>query len=111
MQLETLEEENGITRLVLTGRMDIAGALAVDDQFKSVAGTKKKLIVDLANVDFLASLGMRTLVSTAKQLSQERGKMVIANPQRNVEEALKTAGIDTIIPVVADLQSANALLR
>jgi len=110
MKLEVVDEANGVTRLVLAGRMDIAGALAVDDRFREISETKRKVIVDLASVDFMASLGMRTLVSSAKSIARERGKMVILNPQRNVEEALKTAGIDSIIPVVSDLSTANALV-
>ena len=90
--------------------MDMAGALSVDDQFRTISETRKKIIVDLSGVEFLASLGMRTLVSGAKTVMRERGKMVLMNPRHDVEEALKTAAIDSLIPVVHDLAFANALL-
>lgn len=110
MRFEVVEDANDVTRIILTGRMDVAGSLAVDDQFRTVSETKRKIIVDLSGVEFLASLGMRTLVTGAKAVMREHGKMVIMNPQRDVEQALKTAYIDSLIPVVHDLGAANALL-
>jgi anti-anti-sigma factor len=110
MKLEVVDEPNGVTRLVLTGRMDVAGALGVDEQFRAISETKRKIVVDLAGVDFLASLGMRTLVSSAKAVTRERGKIVLLAPQEGVAEALKISGIDTIIPIVRDMGSANAFL-
>src|SRR5262245_64265491 len=91
MKIEVVNEQNGITKLVLTGSMDIEGALEVDPQFSEISKTKNKVIVDLKDVDFLASLGMRTLVSSAKSLMDKGGKLVLVNPQAGVEKAIKSA--------------------
>lgn len=42
MNFDTVELENGITKVVLSGRMDIEGASAVDLKFSVLAGAKKK---------------------------------------------------------------------
>ena len=111
MKIDVVDEQNGITKLVLTGSMDIKGALEVDPQFSEISKTKNKVIVDLKDVDFLASLGMRTLVSSAKLLMEKGGKLVLVNPQAGVEKAIKSARIDTIIPIASDLNAAIALFR
>ncbi len=111
MKLDVVDEENGITKLVLAGSMNIQGALELDPQFSEILKTKDKVIVDLKNVDFLASLGMRTLVISAKSLSEKGGKLVLVNPQAGVEKAIKSAGIDTIIPIAPNLTAALALFR
>ena len=111
MKIDVVNEPNGITKLVLTGSMDIKGALEVDPQFSEISKTKNKVIVDLKDVDFLASLGMRTLVSSAKSLMEKGGKLVLVNPQAGVEKAIKSARIDTIIPIASDLNAAIALFR
>ena len=111
MKMEIASDANGITKVVLSGSMDIKGALEIDSSFKEVSQTKGNVIVDLENVDFLASLGMRTFVMSAKSLREKGGQLVLANPQANVEMALKAAGIDTIIPLVPDLGAAVALFR
>ena len=111
MKIDVVNEQNGITKLVLIGSMDIKGALEVDPQFSEISKTKNKVIVDLKDVDFLASLGMRTLVSSAKSLMDKGGKLVLVNPQAGVEKAIKSARIDTIIPIASDLNAAIALFR
>jgi len=54
MQISTEEMPGGITRVVLDGRMDIAGAAAVDLKMNLIAGSAKKLLVDLEKVASLA---------------------------------------------------------
>ena len=111
MKIEVVSEENGITKVILAGSMDIKGALEVDPQFKEISQTKHKVIVDLANVGFLASLGMRTLVMSAKALSANGGQLILLKPQTDVEKALRAAGLDKIIPIAPDLVGAIALFR
>ena len=91
MKINTQSEGNGIIKLVLTGRMDVQGALAIDTEFNEIAKSSDKVIVDLLGVDFLASLGMRTLIVSAKSIQSNGGRMVLLGPQPNVERALKTA--------------------
>jgi anti-anti-sigma factor len=69
------------------------------------------VIVDFSDLEFLASLGMRTLVMTAKAVARKGGNMVIASPQSNVEKALRTAGIDSVIPIVAVKEMAAGHFR
>ena len=110
IELDIVEQDDGVTRLNLAGRLDVQGASAVDMQFNVVSGSKKKVIVDLAGVDFIASLGIRTLVMSAKAISSKGGRMVLLKPQANVEQALKFAGIDSMIPIAKDLASATAMV-
>ncbi len=110
MEMNTLDLEGGITKVVLSGRMDIDGATAVDLKFSIIAGAKKKVAVDLTDVTFLASLGLRTLMMGAKSIAGKGGKMVLVNPQPNVEKVLQTTGVDTIIPIVRDIEAARAIL-
>ncbi len=110
MKINVVELEGGITKLVLSGRMDIQGATAADMTFSVHAGTKKKVIVDLSGVTFMASLGLRTLIVSAKSMANKGGKMVLLNPQPNVGKVLETSGVSTVIPIVPDIQSASALL-
>jgi len=57
---------------------------------------------------FGASLGIRTLVTASKTLRSKNGNLVLFAPQPNIEQVLHSSGIDTIIPVVKDLEAAQA---
>jgi anti-anti-sigma factor len=106
-----VEERNGVTLVHLAGRLDIAGASAIDLRFSALSGSRRALIVDLSNVSFLASMGIRLLLTGAKTVSAKGGRMVLLKPDAEVEKVLATAGIDTLIPIHADETSAMAAVK
>ena len=106
-----LEElTGGITKVILDGRLDIEGAAAVDLKMNVIAGSRKAVLVDLQKVSFLGSMGLRALVAPARAIKSRGGKIVLFGPNEMVEQVLKTSGIDTLIPVHHELQSALAAL-
>jgi len=112
MELTTEQLSDGVEKIALAGRMDSAGTQEIDLRFTALTTTRPALIVvDFSQVSFLASIGIRTLVSSARALSQRGGHMVLASPQPRVEEVLKLAGIDSLIPMYADVGSACAGLK
>jgi anti-anti-sigma factor len=111
MQISTEEMAGGITRVVLDGRMDIAGAQAVDLKMNIIAGSAKKLLIDLAKVEFLGSMGLRSIVLPARAVHSHGGKVVLFAPTAMVESVLKTSGIDSLIPIHHDLNAALAALE
>ncbi|MEX0627205.1 MAG: STAS domain-containing protein [Cucumibacter sp.] len=102
------EVATGVTRVVLDGRMDIDGATSVDDKFAVIARRRRPVIVDLGEVTFLASMGIRTLMFCAKALLADGVKMALYNPRPGVDKVLRTSGVDTVMPVVADQVAAMA---
>src|SRR5262245_24145860 len=102
MNLDVTELENGITQIALSGRLDVEGALKIDGEFNQIAEQKKNVLVDLSGVTFIASLGIRTLITGAKATANNGGKMVLLNPQSNVERVLRTSRVDTVIPIIDD---------
>src|SRR5262249_50666867 len=99
MDLEVADLENGITKVTLSGRLDVEGALKVDSDFNAIAEQKKRVLVDLSDVTFIASLGIRTLITGAKATTSNGGKTVLLDPQPNVEKILRTSRVDTVIPI------------
>ncbi len=110
MAIVTEELTGGITKVILDGRLDIEGAAAVDLKMNVIAGSKKAVLVDLQQVSFLGSMGLRALVAPARAIKSRGGKIVLFGPNEMVEQVLKTSGIDTLIPVHHELQSALAAL-
>jgi anti-sigma B factor antagonist len=105
----TVEELDGkVTKVVLSGRLDTAGAAQIDLKFSTIAGARRAIVVDMAGVSFLASLGIRVLLIGAKAAASKGGKLVLLSPDPNVVAVLKSARIDTLIPVLHDLNEAVA---
>ena len=68
----TVSQADAITRVDLDGRFDIQGAQDVDAKFGELAESCEALIVDLSKVSFIASLGIRTLMLSARRSSVAR---------------------------------------
>ncbi len=103
--------ENGISLIKLGGKLDIIGTGEIETKFSGYcAGEKARVVVDLSEVDFLASIGIRLLVLTAKSIAGRGGKMALLNPIPEVQQVLEITGIPAIIPVYSQLESAETVL-
>jgi len=100
--------ENGVAKVVLTGRIDIAGAQEIDMPMSVVGGSRRAVVIDLSGVDFMASMGLRCLVLAAKSIQSKRGRVVLLSPQPLVQEVIQTSGIDELIPIHHDEAAAIA---
>ena len=110
MDMNVIEAAGGVTHVVLDGRFDIAGAQAVDARFGDLAQSSQLLVVDLAKVPFIASLGVRTLMVSAKTLIRRGANMAICGADENVEKVLRSTGFDEIVDLYPDFASAAAAL-
>ena len=111
MEIHYNELDNGICLIKLGGRLDIIGTGEIETKFAGYcAGEKVRVIVDLSEVDFLASIGIRLLTLTAKSVSSRSGKMVILRPIPQVQDVLEITGIPAIIPIYSHLESAETIL-
>jgi stage II sporulation protein AA (anti-sigma F factor antagonist) len=106
MPIAVHDLEGGVTRVVLSGRIDIAGAQEIDMPTSVVAGSRRAVVIHLSDVSFIASMGLRCLVSAAKMVSSKLGRMVLPSPTANVETVIKTTGIDTVISIFHDAGEA-----
>jgi anti-anti-sigma factor len=111
MKLTTEELDGGVTRVILDGRLDIEGASAVDLRMNVIAGSSKLLLIDLQQVSFLGSMGLRSIVVPAQAVRRRGGKVVLYAPVEMVEEVLKASSIDSLIPIHHELSSALAALQ
>jgi anti-anti-sigma factor len=111
MELQYSELVNDISLIKLIGKMDIVGVGEIETSFASYcAGDGIRMLVDVSEVDFLASIGIRLLTLTAKSVTSRGGKMVLVNPIPEVEHVLDVTGIPAIVPVYPDLESARTAL-
>jgi anti-anti-sigma factor len=110
MEIVTSEDSGSTARIALQGRMDIAGAEVVALPLATLAGAKQGLIVDMSGVSFIASIGIRHLVTAAKSLSRRGGRLVLLSPTALVTEVLTTSGLTDLLPIVQSDAEALAAI-
>jgi anti-anti-sigma factor len=108
MNMVVDELDGGVTNVVLSGRLDTLGAETIDLRMSVIAGSKRAVVIDLSDVDFLASLGIRVLLTTAKAVQRKGGRLAIVTPEGNVLMVLKTAGMESLIPIFQEREAAIA---
>ena len=108
MPISIHELDGNVTKVVISGRIDIAGARELEMPMAVVAGSRRAVVVDLSAVEFMASLGLRGIVVSAKSIFSKRGKIVLFAPRPEVEEVITTTGIDELIPIFHDEAAAIA---
>jgi len=110
MEMQVVECD-GVSLAILEGRFDIAGAQAVDLHFSALAGAVPALGVDMSGVKFLASMGVRTLMLSAKTMLRRGARIVVFGADENAEKVLRATGFDEIVGLYPDRDAAMAALK
>lgn len=105
MQLTVEQAAPGIHLIRLIGRLDIVGTQLVDLKFTAYTASRKaSVLVDLSQVNYVASIGIRLLLTNASALQAFGAKMVLVQPQPMVEQILRTAALDQVMPIVNSVE-------
>jgi anti-anti-sigma factor len=111
VKMETEQLPGDVQRIRLEGRLDIEGTQAIDMRFAALTTTREaRIVVDLGAVSFLASIGIRLLITAARGQKGRGGSYVLAAAQPAVSKVLRSAGIDQLIPLYEDVESARAAI-
>ena len=107
MDLQYTELESGIRLIKLNGALDLSGTYSIEIRFvHHCTGDNLRVLVDLSKVNYISSIGIPLLINSAKSIASHGGKMALLNPQKNVENVLDLTGIQLIIPIYHDLNTA-----
>lgn len=108
----TVSELGDATLVALKGRLDTAGVSAIEVRFAAAIVPKaRNAVVDLDGVEFLASLGIRMLISTARALAGKGAKMALAGGSEAVVEVIETTSLMEIIPLADSPAEALDLIK
>lgn len=111
MRLDIEQFEDGLTKVNLFGRMDIAGVEEIIMRLTATTAVeRRRVILDVSGVDFLASMGVRAILQNARALRLRGGSMVVMGANELVAEVLDSTGAIHVVPVVPDIDAARAAL-
>jgi len=98
----------------LEGRLDTARLGEIEHQFNARIGVIKdpavKVIIDLKDVTFIASLGIRMLITAGKILDRRQVPLAIIAPSsESVMDAIKISGLTEIFRFADSEAAAQAI--
>ena len=94
-----INDKGSTATVVLKGRLDIAGAEVVALPLATLSGAKASLLVDMAGVSFISSIGLRHLVAAAKTVRRKGGRLALVDPSPAVAEVIAVSGLTDLLPV------------
>jgi anti-sigma B factor antagonist len=107
----SIAREHGAQVLSLRGELDLDSAPQLEAAFTRLEEEPPdRLLIDLAECEFIDSAGLAALFHGARSLRERTGSIRIACPEGNLRELLRITAIDQTIPVVATRQEALAAL-
>ncbi len=107
MEISEQTLDGNIVKISLSGRMDLAGVKTIEKDFSRMTeAPRSAIIVDMSDVAYMASIGIRSLLINAKSVSARGGKYVISSMQSDVRNVLEVTGIDQLIKVYDTLDDA-----
>ncbi len=99
--MEIAEKTIGdICIISVSGRIDTITSKDVEAKLDGAIEVKnKKIIIDLARVDYISSVGLRVLLSALKKQKQNHGSLTLASLQPFVQNIFKITGLDKVFQI------------
>lgn len=100
MEVKKIADGSALTVHII-GRLDAVSALELDKDFSAALNGVTDLTIDLADLEYISSAGLRTLLKTQKRMDKQ-GAMRIKNIRENVREVLDMSGFTNFLTIAED---------
>ena len=97
MNIVKTQEGNKLT-IALEGRLDTMTAPELDQELRSSLEGIQELVVDMAQLEYVSSAGLRVLLSAQKVMNKQ-GETVVRNVSEQIMEVFEVTGFTDILNI------------
>ena len=97
----TENKSSNSLELVIGGRLDTGTAPELEAKLKQIPKDIQTLYLNLSNIQYISSAGLRVVLLAHKLMLPSGGKMVIKSPSEFCKQVLSATGMDSILAVEA----------
>jgi anti-sigma B factor antagonist len=92
----------------LSGRIDSNTAAQLEDTLKALTGAKRfRIVVDMQNLEYISSRGLRVLIATLKETRRwNRGDVRLTNVPPRIQGVLDLAGLTPLFKIYGNTVDA-----
>ncbi len=94
-----IKKNADLTIVEIAGRLDTITAPVLDKTIREDLGDTKDLVLDVKDLEYISSAGLRVLLSAQKKM-QAIGSMKLKNVREEVMEVLEMTGFADILEFV-----------
>ena len=111
LQIKILPPGNGSQRMALAGRLDTHSFEDLDEALAPLLDHRlHPLVLDLAGLEYISSAGIRSLFKARKALGGHGGKVLLVNPQAQIQKVLDVVKAVPMHEVFTSTAEADAYL-
>ena len=85
--------------LIVAGRLDTNTAPELESALKQIEPAKQTLYLNLKDIDYVSSAGVRVILLAHKIMLPTGGKMVLRQPSEFCTQVLEATGMDSILTI------------
>ena len=101
--------DTGVWTVTLDGRVDLPAARALEDALNDLCDAgRSRLVVDLSNVPYMASAGLKGLLSGLRRARLLGGDVRLAGLTDRVREIFDMSGFDQVFAIYPTAAAAVA---
>ena len=105
------ERKEGFLIISLEGRLDTNNSKIFEERVLNIIDQgETRFIIDLSQVDYVSSAGLRTFLLGSKRLSPSSGRIVLCSLQEPVREVFDIVGFYSIFSISNSQDEALKLL-
>lgn len=106
------ENVNGVAVVSLKGRLDINTHGQLETELNALAGKgQTKVLIDVKDLDYISSAGLRVLLTAAKQFKKINGTIALAALAPTVRQVFEISGFATIFALYPSREEALAKMK
>lgn len=90
--------QDGQATVQVTGEVDAETAPVLEQRLSElVDGGVREIVIDMAELTFMDTSGLSTLVKTVKLLRAGEGRLRLQAPRPNIQRTLEITGLDKVL--------------
>ena len=107
MEIKEAGKEKNTKIISLEGKMDAISAPEFEDKMGEwIELGETSFIINLGEVNYMSSAGLRSILIVAKKLKEQDGRLIFVDLREEVQKIFRISGFSSMIPTYESLEVA-----
>lgn len=99
--------------VTISGKVHLSTAQSFDERLQALLDDESlhQLILDFSNVDYISSVGLRSVLQAGKIMKSRNGSMALATTQEFTQKIFEDAGFSMLFSIEKTVEEAEKALN
>jgi len=107
----TVGDIDGIFLMAVSGRIDSISSNELESALQEAMNKNSRIILDLAEAEYISSSGLRVLLAGKKALKRKKGDLILTSLQPVVRDVFEITGLRRVFSIEKTMEEALQRIR